>query len=136
MMDPPGSRFWKSTLELFEKNLLGDGLISPHDLSLVRHCQDVDEAVGELTHFYSNYDSSRFLRDQYLIRVRRPVTDALLSKLNEEFGDVLSEGRFARLEGTDEDDNKDPSLSRIVFHFDKSGYARLRQMINTLNNAY
>jgi hypothetical protein len=136
MIDPPHSRFWKTLLSLMKENLEGDKLISHQDLSLITHCQDIDKAVEELTRFYSNYDSSRFLRDSYLIRVRRPVTKGLLATLNRDFRDILAQGDFEALQDVSEDDNQDPALHRIIFHFDKTGYARLHQLINTLNNVY
>ncbi len=133
LLDVPGSEFWSSTLDLFRKNLGGDKLVSPADFSLIEHFQDTDRAIESLLRFYGNYDSSRFLRDRYLIRLRRPVTASLLEKLTSEFGDILSQGGFERLQDASEDDVKDPALERIVFYFDKTGYARLRQLIDRLN---
>ena len=37
-----------------KKNLEAESLISPMDLSLIRHCQEADVAVNEVTGFYSN----------------------------------------------------------------------------------
>ena len=133
LVDTPGSTFWSSTLKLFKKNMEKSGLISLGDLSLMRHFQDVNEAVGEISHFYSNYHSSRFFRDRYLIRLRKPVPDKVLRQLSGEFKDMLSEGLIERLDNVSEDDNKDATLERLVFHFDRAGYSRLRQLIDRLN---
>lgn len=133
LMDPPKSTFWRSTIALFEKNLGGNGLISPQDLTLIEHFQDVDRAVEAVTGFYRNYDSSRFLRDRYLIRLRKPVPPATLKKLDREFADILVDGGFEPFHDVEHDDVKDKTLHRIVFHFDKTGYARLRQLIDRLN---
>lgn len=133
MVDVPASDYWSSMLALLKKNLADEGLISPPDLSLVRHFQDADQAVEELTRFYKNYDSSRFFHDQYLIRLRKPVTDKALDRINADFKDILSRGSFERMTDAAEDDIKDPALHRIVFHFDKSGYSRLRLLIDYLN---
>ncbi len=133
LVDTPKSVFWKSTLTLLKKNLLGGGLISPQDLSLMQHCQDADKAVDELIQFYKNYDSSRFLRDQYLIRLKKPVSDKALEEIRRRFKDIVSKGSFERLDDLPEDDHPDSSLHRIVFSFDRSSYARLRQLIDYLN---
>ncbi len=133
VMDTPKSSFWRSTLALLKRNLGGGGLISPEDLTLIQHFQDADASVKAITGFYRNYDSSRFLRDRYLIRVRKPVTQSLLRRLDREFKDILTEGCFERLSDVAEDDVKAPDLDRIAFHFDRSGYARLRQLIDVLN---
>jgi uncharacterized protein (TIGR00730 family) len=134
MVDTPNSLFWKSTLHLFKNQMEKGGLISRHDLSLLHHTHDVDKAVSEVTDFYKNYDSSRFLKDQYLIRLKRAVSDEELRRLNVRFKDILSGGGFERLDETREDDHPDSTLYRLIFSFDKSSYARLRQLIDHLNS--
>ncbi|MBI4352591.1 MAG: LOG family protein [Candidatus Omnitrophica bacterium] len=133
LVDPPKSGFWRSTIRLFRETMAEDGLIDPADLSLMRHFQDADAAVREITQFYGNYHSSRFLRDQYLIRLNKPVSPAELERLNRDFRDVLTQGGFEILKDVRLDDNQDPALSRIVFYFDRSSYGRLRQLIDALN---
>lgn len=133
LVDTPKSRFWKSTLSLLHNQLVAGGFVSKYDLSLMRHIQNADKAVDELTGFYKNYDSSRFLRNQYLIRLRKPVSDETLSKMNTNFKDILARGKFERFDDIQVDDHADSSLQRIVFDFDRSNYARLRQLIDFLN---
>lgn len=133
VLDPPGSTFWKSTLRLLKTNLEGERLVSPQDFSLVRHVQDIDRAVEEITGFYRNYDSSRFFKDRYLIRLHKPISENDLQHVNKAFADMLSEGAFERLTDYSEDDMQTPALERIVFHFDKSSYSRLRQLIDYFN---
>jgi len=133
LVDTPNSVFWKSMLMFIKKNMQAGGLVSPNDLSLMRHIQNADKAVEEVVDFYKNYDSSRFLRDQYLIRLKKPVTDRTLETINKRFQDILSGGSFERLDDLREDDNQGLSVHRIVFNFDRSGYARLRQLIDFLN---
>jgi len=134
LLDTPESTYWASTLKLLKKNFENDGLISKNDMSLIRHFQEADPAVGELVNFFSNYDSSRFFRDQYLIRVRKPISSGDLARINRDFKDILSRGVFERMTDFHEDDNKDPALERLLFYFDKSSYARLRVLIDTLNS--
>ena len=134
VIDTPGDSFWRSTLKLFGMNMEGNGLISPGDMALIRHFQDAGEAVGEISGFYSNYHSSRFFKDQYLVRLRRPVPDAALRRLNVDFRDILARGSFERLADVREDDVRDRGLERIVFRFDRSNYSRLRQLIDRFNS--
>ncbi len=133
MVDAPGSDYWKSVLRLLKKDLLDEALISPHDLTLVRHFQDNASAVNELVLFYKNYDSSRFLRDKYLIRLKRPVSDAELKQVSALFKDLCVKGGIERLKDITEDDNRDPALERLVFYFNRTAYSRLRQLIDHLN---
>ncbi len=134
LIDTAKSLFWKSTMSMLKKQMIAGGLISPHDLSLMRHIHHADKAVGELTGFYRNYDSSRFLRNQYLLRLRKPVFDETLKKLNTSFKDILAGGKFEHFDDLREDDHADSSLCRLIFNFDRSSYARLRQLIDYLNS--
>ena len=134
LLDAPESSYWRSTLKLLKRNFEGDRLISKHDLALIRHFQDPDKGADELVRFYVNYDSSRFLKDRYLIRIRKKLKAQELEKINKDFKDILSGGAFERMADLTDDDNKDPSLDRLVFHFDKSNYARLRLLIDHLNS--
>lgn len=134
LVDPRGSTFWSSILEVLRKNMEDGGLISPGDLELMRHFQDPESAVNEITEFYGNYHSSRFLKDAYLIRVRRHLDAKKLKRLNAEFADICVRGKFEKLKDLSLDDDKDPKLERIVFYFDRSGYGRLRKLIDVLNS--
>lgn len=133
-VDTPGDSFWRSTLKLFRVNMESSRLISPGDLALIRHFQDAGAAAREISGFYANYHSSRFLKDQYLIRLKRPLTDSALKKLGGDFRDILTKGGFERLRDDREDDIRDTGLERIVFNFDRSNYSRLRRLIDRLNN--
>lgn len=134
LLDSPGSAFWRSMLKLFKQNMERGGLISSEDLNLIRHFQDEDKAVQEITNFYSNYHSSRFFRDQYLVRLNRPVSSVLLAQLNRDFRDILSSGRFEKMADTSADDNQDARLHRILFFFNRTSFSRLRQLIDVLNS--
>lgn len=135
LVDAPESSFWRSTLKLLKRNMEGNRLISKGDLDLMRHFQDADAAVDELVRFYSNYHSSRFLRDRYLIRVKKTFAPGLIAKLNRDFKDLLVPGgTFTHMTDIEADDNADPSLQRILFPFNRTGYQRLRQLIDTLNS--
>ena len=95
--------------------------------------QDADKAVEDIVNFYSNYHSSRFFKNQYLIRLKTPITEPQLKKISIIFKDILSQGVFERFTALQEDDNPDPKLERILFYFDRASYSRLRQLIDYLN---
>ncbi len=134
LLDTPKSSFWRSTLELLKSQMEDDGLVSVSDLTLMRHFHEADQGVKELLDFYSNYHSSRFLDNEYLIRVRKPLTDRQLQKMSIDFKGMLLKGGFERLADLKRDDNTDASLHRIVFHFDRYSYNRLRHLIDHLNS--
>jgi hypothetical protein len=134
-VDSPGGTYWSSWIEFVRKELMGRHLISPRDLSLVRITDNVDEAINEIMGFYRNYDSMRYIRDTLVLRVRRPVTDELLVKLNADFSDILTSGTIDRtvthsFELEDEDTR---DLPRIALRFNRRDAARLREMIDVIN---
>ena len=73
------------------------------------------------------------MKDKYLIRLKRPLTDAALKIMNKRFGNILSSGKFEPLDDNLLDDDQGRYLYRLVFHFDRSSYAGLRQLIDYLN---
>lgn len=133
LVDSKGNGYWKSVLDFLRNHMKKSGLISPPDLSLMNHFQDPGAAADEIVRFYSNYHSSRFYKDQYLIRVRRRVTPAQLAVLDRDFKNLLISGKFERMRDISNDDEKDPALDRIVFSFDKTSFSRLRELIDALN---
>jgi uncharacterized protein (TIGR00730 family) len=134
-IDSPGGTYWSNWLEFVRKELMGRHLISPRDLSLVRITDSVNEAFQEIMNFYSNYDSMRYIRDNLVLRLRRPVSDALLARLNSEFSDILISGRIERSEthAFELEDEETRDLPRISLHFNRRDAARLREMIDVIN---
>ena len=77
----------------------------------------------------------RWVGSRLVLRVQREVSDAELTELNAEFSDLLAGGEIARATAStselEDDDVVD--LPRIAFRFDRSSYARLRELIDRLN---
>jgi uncharacterized protein (TIGR00730 family) len=135
LLDEPGSSYWSSWLEFVRTELGGRGLISDHDLSLVHHTQDIDDAVDEICSFYSTYHSMRFVGRRLVLRLQRGLTDAELADLDRDFGDIVTSGGYQRVaaSASEIDDGDVPDLPRIAFRFDRSSYNRLRHLIDHLN---
>ncbi len=136
-IDEPGGTYWQEWLEYVRRNLSAGRYIDPTDLHLVQTTQDVDEAVEIVRHFYSNFHSFRYLPEYLVLRVVEPVSDALLDKVNSEFGDLLSSGRFQRVDAHRYEERDEPetaSLHRIGGRFERKRISRLRQLINLIND--
>jgi uncharacterized protein (TIGR00730 family) len=135
-VDAPGGRFWQAWQEYVKDHLLRQGLISPPDLHLYKITDSVDEAAREITHFYSNYHSSRYSRDDLIIRLHRRPTEAQVAAISEKFGDIKPRGDF-RVSGPLPVERDEPALAelhRLVFQFNRRDHGRLRQLIDHLNN--
>ena len=135
-VDHPGGDFWKSWQKTIDKQLLSRGLISNHDLRLYKITDDLDEAVRELSHFYSNYHSVRYSKDDLIMRLHRKPSDEQLDQINRQFKDILISGVF-KISGPLAAERDEPTLSnlhRLVFHFNKRDHGRLRELIDYLND--
>ncbi len=138
LVDVPGAGYWKSWERFVREAILDRGLASPEDVALYRIVDNTDDAVREITGFFKNYHSSRFVGDRFLIRLMRPIPKAALEALNAEFADIVTAGAIeatAPIEGEEEGADK-LGVARIAFAFDRRHFARLRQMIDRLNTLY
>jgi predicted Rossmann-fold nucleotide-binding protein len=78
LLDSPGGSFWRDCLDFISRQLEENRYILPSDLKLVRLVHSADEAVEEINQFYSNYHSSRWLKNQFVIRMHHPLSEAAL----------------------------------------------------------
>lgn len=135
-VDRPRGNYWKTWWRFVEDQLLDEALISKEDLSLFKVTDDVEEACAEITQFYSNYHSCRYVKDALVVRVKHPVTEGLLRTLNERFANIcLSGGQFRASSPMPEEENEPElkDLHRIVFPFNRTNFGRLRSLIDVVN---
>ena len=135
-VDLPGRGYWEEWKGFVQKRMLSQGFISDQDLSLVKIFEDVEAAVKEIKRFYLNYHSYRFVNRDLVIRLENPPTAGLIKKLNEDFQDLLREGEVRQTEPLpDESDDPDTlHLHRLLVPFNRKNFARLRQMIDVIND--
>ena len=135
LVDKPGGTFWKTWDRNIRDHLLRNKLISPEDLSLYQITDSTDEAVNIITRFYRNFHSTRFVKDQLVIRLKQAPTESALAAMNREFADIITDGKIKIIKPTPEEvANKEHlELKRIAFAFNRRGYARLRQLIDAVN---
>ena len=78
LLDVPGGTYWLTWLQFVGAELRDRGYISPHDIDLVKITDDVDVALEEITTFYRNYHSLRFVDGDLVLRMHPLPTDAEL----------------------------------------------------------
>jgi uncharacterized protein (TIGR00730 family) len=135
LLAEPGSTFWESWMTFVTGELGRRRLISDDDLNLVRVTHDVEEAVEEITGFYSTFHSMRFVGRRLVLRLKRELDDDELAGLDRDFGDIVTGGGFERVEAapSEVEDGDVPDLPRVGFRFDRMSYARLRRLIDRVN---
>lgn len=135
-LDEPGGQYWRGLDDFIRSHLLKNALISPEDLDLYHLSESVEDAVAEVTRFYSNYHSMRFVKSQLVVRLQRSLTPEELVEINREFADILTTGEF-RQSGPLPAERDDPlldKLTRLVFHFNRRSLGRFRKLIDHLND--
>lgn len=136
LLDTPGDPYWETVDSFIREQLVARGLVAAEDTSLYFITEDSQLAVNEITGFYRNYDSLRYVGDTLVVRMRQAPTGAQLAGLNERFGHLCTSGHIRVAEPFDperkEHDRLD--LKRIAFTFAKHGYGELRELIDELNS--
>src|SRR5438477_5944651 len=87
LIDRPGGTYWKTWDKNIREHLLRAELISPDDLSLYQIAENADHAVRIITRFYRNYHSSRFVKDQLVMRLKHLPSASAIAALNDDFAD-------------------------------------------------
>ncbi len=133
----PGGTFWNAWQEYVENHLLKDGLISRHDLALYKITDNVEAAAEEVRHFYSNFHSVRYTRDDLVLRLHRQPDEAAMKEIRAKFSEILKPGGDFRLSEALAVEKDEPALAglhRLVFPFNRRDHGRLRMLIDYLNN--
>jgi len=133
MVDSPNGGYWKEWDSYVRKHFLKKGKVAEEDFNLFKITDSISNAVEEITNFYHNYHSLRYVKDRLVIRVQRAVPPEELDSLNERFKDILlKEARFTMGAPLPEE-KEHPHLPRLLFGFNRVNYGRLRQVIDALN---
>ncbi len=135
-VDKKGGDYWAMWQDYVERQLLRRGLIGKDDLALYKITDNVDEAVRECRHFYSNYHSLRYNKGDAIFRLQRAPSVKQLEAINAEFNDINKVGGF-RVAAALPAERDEPSLARLprlVFNFNKRDHGRLRMLIDHLND--
>jgi len=135
LLDRRGGTYWKTWQRYVEDHLLRRGMISSEDLALYKVTDNVETAVAEITTYYSVYHSSRFVHDRFVMRLTRPLSDTALQDLAREFRDIIKDGVLEQRTAfsAERAETEIYHLPRLVFHFDRIHYGRLRMMIDRIN---
>lgn len=135
LLDRPGGTFWNGFERFVIDHLEGDGMISKGDLDRVLITESIEEAVAEITGFWRNYDSLRWVDKQLVVRSKAAPTPAEIDGLNDQFAGLLHSGRIeatAPLAPEIADDDH-LELPRIVLTPKRRAVGELHRLIRALN---
>ncbi len=135
LMQNPGDDYWQTWVSFFSDIMLRDKYISPDDMDLFKICESNEEAVNEITSFYTVYHSLRYVGDNAVIRLNKPITDENIQLLNDSFNDIVVEGKIEKCDPfPDEVETRDLLKKfRITFKFNKINFGRLVSMVRMIS---
>lgn len=133
MVERGGGTYWPHWRNYVQHELLNKGMISPADMSLFFITDSVEKAVAEVTRFYRVYHSMRWVNDDLVLRLEKPVSARLLDRLNIEFRDILTDGKIELCGALPEESGEFSEKPRLRLRFDKRSIGLLRQLIDQVN---
>jgi uncharacterized protein (TIGR00730 family) len=135
LVDKPGGDYWLQWDEYMQKHLLERRLIGEDDRSLYSIVDTVEAACEKISNFYSIYHSSRWVGNLFVIRLNCNISDSHLDRLNQNFSDILVEGKIERSSALDTEKQDDHilHLPRLTMYFNQVSYGRLNELIAEIN---
>jgi len=136
LLDRPEGTFWRGFERFVSEQLEQTGMITPGDLDRVLITESVSEAAAEITGFWRNYDSLRWVGDELIFRLSAEPSDADIALLNDQFHALLEQGSFARCEPFREEiaDQDRLELPRIVCTPKRRAVGELFRVIRAIND--
>jgi uncharacterized protein (TIGR00730 family) len=135
LMDLPGGSYWSRWQEFLRDDVMSRGYIVEREMTFFKIFTDADAAVKEITDYYRNYHSYRFVKQDLVIRLNHSPSPELIDQLNRDFADIVTDGKVRETDPLpDEADDPDTlHLPRLLVRFNREDFARLRQMIDEIN---
>lgn len=136
LLDEPGGTFWRGFETFVVDHLERGGMIATGDLDRVLITNSVDEALDEITHFWSNYHSLRWQDEKLVLRLRHEPSDEEIDGLNGVFATLCATGRIERTAPLESEvtDGDELELPRIVFVPKHRAVGDLFRLIRALND--
>jgi uncharacterized protein (TIGR00730 family) len=135
LLDHTEGTYWQSLLDFLQGELEQQHYILPGDLHLMTVVHSAEEAAQEISRFYRNFHSSRWLREVFVIRMNHPLNDNALQILDKDFADLCLKPGFKQQPycETETDEPELCHLMRLAFAFNGRDHGRLRDLVNFIN---
>ena len=135
LLDRPGGTYWKRFASFITEELAGGGYIAAGDLDRALITDSAEAATNEITSFWRNYDSLRWVDHQLVLRLKSQPTEGELDQLNARFAGLLEHGRIEATGPLSAEiaDKDQIDLPRIVFTPKRRAVGELHRLIRALN---
>jgi uncharacterized protein (TIGR00730 family) len=137
LIDRPDGSYWETWRRFLSDHLLKLGLISKEDFNFIKIAHTVPGAVDHIVGFYRNYQSSRWVGSQLVIRIRNRLKKKAVAELNRQFADLLRSGVIEQRTALPQEKNQPEiwELPRLVLTPHRYEFGRYRQLIDAINLA-
>jgi len=137
LIDKPGGDYWHAWNSYVCQQLKGNGLISEDDPSLYTLTDNLDIACQVIKDFYRVYHSSRYVDQLFVMRLKLELSDEKVEQLNQDFTDILKQGKISKTEALPQEQNDTEALGlpRLSFYFNQKSLGRLYQLIAAVNES-
>jgi hypothetical protein len=132
MVEGEGGDYWKQWERWTRSALLDRGLISPEDVHLYYVASSAADAAEHVTRFYRNFHSSRYVKDEFVIRLKAPLREEDVAGLAAEFAVLIKSGTIEQKSQVEGDDEL-PDLPRLVFRHTRHKFGLIRRLIDRIN---
>lgn len=124
--------YWRNWENYLDTQLLAKGWISAEDKHFYYIAKTMEDAVDHIQRFYRRYHSSRYVKDELVIRLHSPLDPRQIDHLNAKFHKLFKEGKLESCNPFPEE--KDHlELPRIKFCHTRKDFGLLRAFIDALN---
>lgn len=137
LVEGKDGNFWHQFDHAMRQLLLTRGWISPEDLNLYRLCATPQEACDHILRFYRLYHSSRYVKDDLVIRLKRPIAQKDVERLSEEFAVLIKPApdgsKKMTLRGAYDVEDDHRHLPRLCFTHTRHKFGLVRKLIDQIN---
>jgi uncharacterized protein (TIGR00730 family) len=131
-LEGEGESYWDEFAHFIDGSLLRRGWISPEDTSLYYRARSAGDAADHIIRFYRHYHSSRYVRDDLIIRINQRLREDQVEALNDEFAPLVRSGRITQC-GPYPEERDHLDLPRIAFTHTRTRFALVRKLIDRIN---
>lgn len=132
LLEGKEGNYWPSWEQFVEKQFMEKGWTSPEDRNFYYLAKSPADARDHILHFYKRYHSSRYVKDNLVIRLKGKLTEEQIALLNDKFGMLVQSGTIHACDPFPEETNE-LNLFRITFHHNRSHFGMVRKLIDQIN---
>ena len=125
--------YWEGWERYIRQQLADRTWISPEDFNLFYRARSPQDAANHILNFYRNYHSSRYVRDDLIIRINNRLRDEDVESLNDEFGVLVKSGKIKQCEAYKQERDH-LALPRIAFTHTRHKFGLVRLLIDRINS--